>query len=115
MDEVIKHSVDYEEIEEHILKPVTNTGRGVAAIEVPRGILFHDYTIEDGTIIKANIITPTAQNLKVMEDEIKEMLPSLLKLKDEEKINLEIEKLIRAYDPCFSCSSHFLEVKWKKK
>ncbi len=115
MDQVIQIIDEFEPKQENIEKPRMMSGRGIAAIEVPRGLLFHDYTIENGDIIKANIITPTAQNLKVIEDEIKEMLPSLLKLEQEEKINLEIEKLIRAYDPCFSCSSHFLEVQWKKK
>lgn len=115
MDEVIRIIKELEPKKETIAKPHNLSGRGIAAIEVPRGLLFHDYTIKDGVIQKANIITPTAQNLKIMEDEIKEMLPGLLKLKKEEKINMEIEKLIRAYDPCFSCSSHFLEVQWKKK
>lgn len=115
MDHVITLCNELEPVQENIEKPKTMSGRGVAAIEVPRGLLFHDYTIENGNIINANIITPTAQNLKVMEDEIKDMLPGLLKLGEEEKINMEIEKLIRAYDPCFSCSSHFLEVEWKKK
>ena len=115
MDQVIQIIQELEPEEEGIEKPKTMSGRGIAAIEVPRGLLFHDYTIEEGVIVKANIITPTAQNLKVIEDEIKDMLPGLLKLEKEEKINMEIEKLIRAYDPCFSCSSHFLEVEWKKK
>ena len=90
-------------------------GRGVAAIEVPRGILFHEYELDDkGIITKANIITPTAQNLKNIEDNIRNFIPTVLHLKDENKINLEIEKLIRSYDPCFSCSTHFLKVKWDK-
>ena len=90
-------------------------GHGIAAIEVPRGVLWHEYTIEDdGTISYANIVTPTAQNLKNMQEDIREQLPSLLKL-PQASINLEIEKLIRAYDPCFSCSTHFLEVDWEEK
>jgi sulfhydrogenase subunit alpha len=95
--------------------PNLKKGRGVAAIEVPRGILFHEYELDDkGIITKANIITPTAQNLKNIEDNIRNFIPTVLHLKDENKINLEIEKLIRSYDPCFSCSTHFLKVKWDK-
>jgi len=45
-------------------------------------------------------------------EDIRAFLPSVLHLK-REQVELEIEKLIRAYDPCFSCSTHFLEVKWK--
>lgn len=90
------------------------SGRGVAVIEAPRGLLFHDYSInKDGVITKANIITPTCQNLRNMETDIKEYVNVLLKNKlKKEKSVLEIEKLIRAYDPCFSCSTHFLKVKW---
>jgi coenzyme F420-reducing hydrogenase alpha subunit len=89
--------------------------RGIAIIEVPRGILIHDYEInEKGDIVSANIITPTCQNLLNMQQDIRAYLPSLLKM-SEQKIILEIEKLIRSYDPCFSCSSHFLKVKWNRK
>ena len=90
-------------------------GHGIAAIEVPRGVLWHEYTIsDDGVITYANIVTPTAQNLRNMQEDIREILPSLLHL-PKATINLQIEKLIRAYDPCFSCSTHFLEVDWEEK
>lgn len=86
--------------------------RGIGIGEAPRGILVHDYEINDkGEITKANIITPTVHNLLNMQEDIRAFLPSLLKL-PENKLVLEIEKLIRSYDPCFSCSSHFLRVKW---
>ncbi len=87
-------------------------GTGVGAIEVPRGTLWHEYTLDNnGVITKANIITPTAQNLLNMQEDIRAFVPRLLNKKKEE-IVLEIEKLIRSYDPCFSCSAHFLEVNW---
>ena len=89
--------------------------RGIGITEAPRGILIHDYEINDkGEITKANIITPTCQNLLNIQEDIRAYLPSLLKL-NEKSIVLEIEKLIRAYDPCFSCSAHFLRVNWEKK
>ncbi len=87
-------------------------GRGVAAIEVPRGTLWHEYVLDpSGHITHANIITPTAQNLRSMEDDIRIALPTLLDLKRDEIVE-NIEQLIRAYDPCFSCSAHFLRVTW---
>ncbi|MFH1053782.1 MAG: Ni/Fe hydrogenase subunit alpha [Candidatus Woesearchaeota archaeon] len=94
------------------LKP--RAGNGVGAIEVPRGTLWHEYRLDkNGVILKANIITPTAQNLLNIQEDIRDFVPVILeKTKDQEKIVLEIEKLIRSYDPCFSCSAHFLEVKW---
>lgn len=115
LDQVINICTNLNPKEEKIPNPKLKAGRGVSAVEVPRGVLFHDYTIDaKGIITHVNIITPTALNLKNMEDNIRDLIPSLLPLKNEEKINLEIEKLIRAYDPCFSCSTHFLKVKWKK-
>ncbi len=91
--------------------------RGIGAIEVPRGILFHDYTFnKEGILIKANIITPTVQNLPDMEINVKEYLNDVLEKndeKDKQELILEIEKMIRAFDPCFSCSTHFLKVNWK--
>ncbi len=100
-------------VDEEPVKLKFKKSRGVGAVEAPRGMLFHDYEINDrGEITKANIITPTCQNLLNMQEDIRDFLPSVLKL-GEKQIVLEIEKLIRAYDPCFSCSSHFLEVKWE--
>ncbi|MBW2964702.1 Ni/Fe hydrogenase subunit alpha [Candidatus Woesearchaeota archaeon] len=87
--------------------------RGIGIGEAPRGILIHDYEInEKGEITKANIVTPTCQNLLNIQEDIRAYLPSILKL-PENKLVLEIEKLIRSYDPCFSCSVHFLQVKWE--
>lgn len=97
-------------------KPVAfkvKAGHGVSAVEAPRGTLIHEYKIDDnGKITHANIITPTAFSLKNMETDIKQFLPGILN-KDKVEIIIDIEKLIRSYDPCFSCSSHFLDVKWE--
>ena len=88
--------------------------RGIAAVEVPRGVLWHEYELNSaGEIAFANIVTPTAQNLRNMQDDVAAFVPGLLKL-PRGRIVLELEKLIRAYDPCFSCSTHFLKVKWLK-
>ena len=85
---------------------------GFGAIEVPRGTLWHEYAVDEkGTIMNANIITPTAQNLLNIQEDIREFVPLVVHKKKREII-MDIEKLIRSYDPCFSCSAHFLEVKW---
>jgi len=87
--------------------------RGIAVVEAPRGILIHDYQMDSkGKIMKSNIVTPTAQNLKNIEEDIYKYLPKLLDKKEQEII-FEMERLIRAYDPCISCSAHFLKVDWK--
>jgi len=88
-------------------------GRGVGAVEVPRGILFHDYTIDKlGNCIKANCIIPTNQNHGNIQKDMEAIAPTLLG-KPEKEIELTLEMLVRAYDPCISCSTHYLNVKFK--
>jgi len=89
---------------------IPKDGEGVGVVEAPRGLLYHWYRIKDRRIVKADIVTPTAQNLKSMEDGIKKYLPEILD-RGEDEIKLELEKMIRAFDPCFSCSAHFLELR----
>ena len=107
--ELCERSYDVTVVRDH---PTPRAGTGIGAIEVPRGTLWHEYTIDDeGIITDANIITPTAQNLLNMQEDIRMLVPSLLD-RDRNGIVLEVEKLIRSYDPCFSCSAHFLDVDW---
>jgi coenzyme F420-reducing hydrogenase alpha subunit len=82
---------------------------GVGAVEVPRGILFHEYRINDGLIIWANCVIPTGQNLANIEDDMRALVPTILD-KPREEITLLLEMLVRAYDPCISCSVHMLKV-----
>jgi sulfhydrogenase subunit alpha len=85
-------------------------GRGIGAVEVPRGILFHDYTYnEKGICTKANCIIPTNQNHGNIELDMKALLPNMLG-KTEKEIELSLEMLVRAYDPCISCSTHYIKV-----
>jgi coenzyme F420-reducing hydrogenase alpha subunit len=85
-------------------------GRGVGAVEVPRGILFHDYTYnEKGICTKANCVIPTNQNHGNIELDMKALLPNVLG-KPEKEIELSLEMLVRAYDPCISCSTHCIRV-----
>ena len=81
-------------------------GRGVGMVEVPRGTLVHDYTIgADGRIAAANCIIPTSQNLASIEADMRAFLPALLG-KASPEIAHALEMLVRAYDPCVSCSVH---------
>jgi len=87
---------------------------GIGVIEAPRGSLYYELEINaDGTVKKGEIIVPTGQNQIVIERAIYELVEDLL-LKNigQDKIILEVEKLIRAFDPCMSCAAHFLRVKW---
>lgn len=88
-------------------------GEGVGAVEVPRGVLFHNYTVDDsGVITSANCIIPTNQNVNNMEHDMRKLVPEILDLSDAE-ITRRLEMLIRAYDPCISCSAHFLKVRYR--
>jgi sulfhydrogenase subunit alpha len=85
-------------------------GHGVGAVEVPRGILFHDYTYnQKGICTKANCVIPTNQNHGNIELDLKALLPKVIN-KTEKEIELSLEMLVRAYDPCISCSTHCLRV-----
>ena len=87
-------------------------GNGVGAVEVPRGILYHDYSYDDnGYMIKANCIIPTAQNLSNIENDFRAFLPAILD-KSQDEITLCLEMMVRAYDPCISCSAHILNVEF---
>ncbi|MEA1994093.1 MAG: Ni/Fe hydrogenase subunit alpha [Euryarchaeota archaeon] len=89
-------------------------GRGIAAVEVPRGILFHDYTYNDeGLCTKANLVIPTNQNHNNINRDMEAFAPTLLD-KSEKEIELNLEMLVRAYDPCISCSTHYLNVEFKR-
>ena len=82
-------------------------GEGVSITEAPRGLLIHHYKInEHGKVEEANIITPTAQNYKNMEADVATYATRLI-LEGSENIEFELEKLVRAYDPCVSCSARF--------
>lgn len=82
------------------------TGFGAALLEAPRGTLYHSYDINsNGIITKADIMTPTAQLLINLNDDLKRYLPRIKKYK-KEKREQEILKLIHSYDPCISCSVH---------
>jgi sulfhydrogenase subunit alpha len=90
-------------------------GRGVGVDEAPRGLLIHDYTYdEEGKIAKANLIIPTNQNYANLEKDMQAMVPDIID-KTEAEIKLACEMMIRAYDPCISCSTHFLNVTLKNK
>jgi coenzyme F420-reducing hydrogenase alpha subunit len=81
-------------------------GASVAATEAPRGTLYHAYTLDaDGLITDDNIVTPTAQNLTNIEDDIDQFVDER---RDWEATRLieGIERLVRAYDPCVSCATH---------
>jgi len=89
------------------IKPYqVKASQGGAAAEAPRGTLYHYYELtKDGHISNCNIITPTAQFIGNLEEDIAHFIPNLKKLSKTEK-KKKIRMLIRAYDPCVSCATH---------
>ncbi|MCK4275836.1 MAG: nickel-dependent hydrogenase large subunit, partial [Phycisphaerae bacterium] len=88
-------------------------GRGASAVEAPRGILFHEYEYDnEGRCTEANLVIPTNQNHGNIQRDLEALLPDLL-AKGEEQTELGMEMLVRAYDPCISCSTHMLKVRFE--
>lgn len=81
-------------------------GRGAASVEVPRGILFHEYEYnKDGECVWANCIIPTNQNHGNIQKDMEAFVPQISGMEAKD-IELALEMLVRAYDPCISCSTH---------
>jgi coenzyme F420-reducing hydrogenase alpha subunit len=112
LDALLEKGVEPEEPAPVTLSPHAS---GVGACDVPRGILFHHYQIgEDGLIEEANCIIPTGQNLANIDADLRALVPTILS-ESEEQITHKLEMLVRAYDPCISCSTHFLNVEFVGK
>jgi coenzyme F420-reducing hydrogenase alpha subunit len=98
---------------EPVVKKAYRNATGIGVIEAPRGTLYHKVTIDDtGTVVEGDIVVPTGQNQVNIEEDIYTLVNGLLPDTTKGKIEFEIEKLIRAYDPCMSCAAHFLKVDW---
>ena len=84
------------------------------ATEAPRGLIFHAYELDErGLVAHAQIVPPTSQNQAAIEADLAAFAPSVLDLPRHEA-TLRIEQLIRSYDPCISCATHFLDLSVEK-
>lgn len=99
---------------EPLIKKPAREAVGVGIVEAPRGTLYHKLVLgADGLIKDGEVIVPTGQNQINIEQDMGRYVEGLIAHgMDKEKMPLEMEKLVRAYDPCMSCASHFLKVKW---
>jgi coenzyme F420-reducing hydrogenase alpha subunit len=91
--------------------PARLSGEGTGACEAPRGTLYHHYTFAGGLAASGDCVIPTGQNLANIEADMRARVPELLG-RAREDIALQLEMLVRAYDPCISCSAHMLEVRF---
>ncbi len=98
-------------IESNTFQDETNTvnirpGEGASVTEAPRGLLYHWYRVNrKGIVEKANIVTPTSHNFLSIEKDLKKLVREHGN-RSRDEIRLLCEQLVRAYDPCFSCSVH---------
>jgi len=109
-DEALRLIEQYEMPERPALELQPRASRGYACTEAPRGTLYHRYTInEQGQILDAKIVPPTSQNQKAIENDLWHYVAQTMHLPDEE-LTWKCEQAIRNYDPCISCSTHFLKL-----
>jgi len=110
IDKILEQGVKEEPLQFEI-----RAGRGVGAVEAPRGILFHDYTYDNsGILTNANCVIPTNQNHNNIQKDMEALVPTILD-RSEDDIRQALEMLVRAYDPCISCSAHLLQVSFTKE
>ncbi|MEX2495958.1 MAG: Ni/Fe hydrogenase subunit alpha [Woeseia sp.] len=87
-------------------------GIGYGCTEAPRGILWHRYDLdEDGMVLKSRIVPPTSQNQARIEEDLHQSLTAYGLQHTDAELRLRAESVIRNYDPCISCATHFLKLK----
>ncbi len=92
--------------EDSLMDVETGEGAGSAVTEAPRGMLYHHYELNGrGIVARADIVTPTAHNFLSLEEALRKLVEENIQ-KPQKDISLLCEMLVRAYDPCFSCSVH---------
>ncbi len=111
-EEAIRIIDNYEMPDKPYVKvdPSKGPGIGHGCTEAPRGGLYHRYEIDrDGVIVDAHICPPTAQNQPIIEADLLQYVDKF-KAQPDDKLQWQCEQLIRNYDPCISCSCHFLKL-----
>ena len=109
IDRLLKNGLKQEKV---ATKP--RAGRGVGIVEAPRGMLIHEYEFDGkGNCVAADMCIPTNQNHANIQKDMEAFLPQIIN-ESEDVIRLKLEMLARAYDPCISCSTHLLNVRFRK-
>lgn len=109
IDELLTDGIVQEKV-----KVEPKAGLGAAAIEAPRGILFHRYQFDDkGNCVAANLCIPTNQNHANIQLDFEKLVPEIID-EGQDAVRLKLEMLVRSYDPCISCSTHMLNVQFVK-
>ncbi|WP_078084376.1 Ni/Fe hydrogenase subunit alpha [Microbulbifer mangrovi] len=109
-DEALRIIDNYQQPQSPYLDTTPRPSTGYAVTEAPRGLLFHRYGLDaSGKINDAKIVAPTSQNQKTIEEDLRLLLPQYMHLAEGD-LQARCEQAIRNYDPCISCSTHFLKL-----
>ncbi len=109
-EEALRIIAQYEPPESPAVKVEPHAASGCACTEAPRGSLYHRYRIDDrGNILDAKIVPPTSQNQNSIEQDLREFVTARINLPEAE-LQWQCEQAVRNYDPCISCSTHFLKL-----
>ncbi len=109
-DEALRIIEEYERPDAPAVEVAPHAASGYACTEAPRGILYHRYALDgEGLIREAKIVPPTSQNQRMIEDDLRAVVERSLDLSDD-ALTLRCEQAVRNYDPCISCSTHFLRM-----
>ncbi|MDI6773961.1 MAG: Ni/Fe hydrogenase subunit alpha [Verrucomicrobiota bacterium] len=107
IDELLTRGIKPEPV-----KVTPKAGNGAAAVEAPRGILFHRYVFDKAGICeRANICIPTGQNHANIQKDFEALVPAMMD-RGQDYVRQALEMLVRSYDPCISCSTHYLDVQF---
>jgi sulfhydrogenase subunit alpha len=109
-EEAIRIVEQYEPPSSPVVAFEPQAGIGFGASEAPRGALYHRYRIgDDGLILDAKIVPPTAQNLPTIENDLRKLVAANIEM-PREQLTWKCEQAIRNYDPCISCATHFVKL-----
>jgi sulfhydrogenase subunit alpha len=109
-DEALRIIEGYEVPNRPFVEVQPHAATGFACTEAPRGILYHRYDIDDnGLITDAKIVPPTSQNQKTIEGDLRQFVTRNINL-PKDKLTWQCEQVVRNYDPCISCATHFLKL-----
>jgi coenzyme F420-reducing hydrogenase alpha subunit len=111
IEEALRLIGGYEQPERPFAEITPRAGIGHGVSEAPRGVLYHRYSLDqDGIVRSARIVPPTSQNQAAIQHDLREFVQARLDL-DDERLTRQCEQAIRNYDPCISCSTHFLTLR----
>ncbi len=113
-EESIRIIEQYERPDEAYVVHEPKAGVGYGCTEAPRGICWHRYEItDDGSVATARIVPPTSQNQGTIEDDLRQFVSENINM-PEDDLTWRCEQAIRNYDPCISCSCHYLKLKFEQ-